>query len=77
MWNMKNGVPGLVPVLLCPEATFLSCVLEPSAAKIRGEGGEKNYIINHIARPQLSSFFLMDALETTTSKEQQPFQFLL
>lgn len=74
MWNMKNGVPGLVPVLLCPEATFLSCVLEPSAAKIRGE---KNYIINHIARPQLSSFFLMDALETTTSKEQQPFQFLL
>lgn len=42
---MKNGVPGLVPVLLCPEATFLSCVLEPSAAKIRGGagGGEKLY----------------------------------
>lgn len=72
---MKNGIPGLVPVLLCPEVTFLSCTLEPSAAKIGGGGKKKKkkYVINHIARQQLSSSFLRDALEITTSKEQQPF----
>lgn len=34
-WSMWNGVPGLVAALLCPEVTFLSCVSEPSVAKIR------------------------------------------